>query len=46
MSRPRKPFGADLPGRLMSTMIKVEQDPRGHIANRAIGAGIQAICIA
>ncbi len=23
MSRPRKPFGADLPGRLMSTMIKV-----------------------
>ncbi|MDE2800579.1 MAG: 2,4-dihydroxyhept-2-ene-1,7-dioic acid aldolase, partial [Gemmatimonadota bacterium] len=23
----------------MSAMIKVEEDPRGHIANRAIGAG-------
>ncbi|MDP6041100.1 MAG: aldolase/citrate lyase family protein [Candidatus Latescibacteria bacterium] len=30
----------------MSAMIKVEQDPRGHIANRAIGAGIQNILFA
>ena len=27
-------------------MIKLEQDPRGHIANRAIGAGIQNILFA
>ena len=30
----------------MSAMIKVEEDPRGHIANRAIGAGIQNILFA
>ena len=30
----------------MSAMIKVEEDPRGHIANRAIGAGIQNVLFA
>ena len=30
----------------LSAMIKVEQDPRGHIANRAIGAGIQNVLFA
>ena len=30
----------------MSGMIKVEQEPRGHIANRAIGAGIQNLLFA
>ncbi len=30
----------------MSSMIKVEQEPRGHIAGRAIGAGIQNVLLA
>ena len=30
----------------MSAMIKVEQEPRGHLANRAIGAGIQNVLFA
>ena len=30
----------------MSSMIKVEQEPRGHIASRAIGGGIQNILFA
>ena len=30
----------------MSSMIKVEQEPRGHIASRAIGAGIQNVLLA
>ena len=30
----------------MSSMIKVEQEPRGHIASRAIGGGIQNVLFA
>ncbi len=30
----------------MSAMIKVEQEPRGHIANRAMGGGIQNLLFA
>ena len=30
----------------MSSMIKVEQEPRGHIACRAVGAGIQNVLLA
>ncbi len=29
-----------------SSMIKIEQEPRGHIANRAMGAGIQNLLFA
>ena len=42
MSRPRKPFGADQPGRLMATMLKVlaaEMSDQQRLARGADGAG-------